>query len=119
MGLGTGDSSGHQTIPPIHPQYFFQAVLQCPYDFEKGRQIVREMTELPMLDLVRKHVGTKQIVLDIGHNHESLEGERGRRNMAGYTSSIHAIIAAVLDVYDRVIHNDLLILCTISCYPPK
>ena len=92
--------------------------MQCPYDFEKGRQIVREMTELPMLDLVRKHVGTKQIMLDIG-NRESLEGERGRRNMAGYTSSIHAIIAAVLDVYDRVIHNDLLILCTISCYRPK
>ena len=93
--------------------------MQCPYDFEKGRQIVREMMELPVLDLVRKHVGTKQIVLDIGPNRESLESERGRRNKAGYTSSIHAIMAAVLDVYDRVVYNDLLILCTISCYPPK
>ena len=54
-------------------------VLQCPYDFENGRLIVREMTELLVLDLVRKHVVTKQIVLDIGYDRESLEGERGRK----------------------------------------
>ena len=106
-------------------------VLQCPYDFEKGRLIVREMTELLVLDLVRKHVVTKQIVLDIGYDRESLEGERGRKytgpmvldpygrkipkaahgtgNMDGYTSSTHAIMNAVLDVYDRVVHKELLI----------
>ena len=106
-------------------------VLQCPYDSEKGRLIVREMTELLVLDLVRKHVVTKQIVLDIGYDRESLEGERGRKytgpvvmdpygrkipkaahgtgNLDYYTSSTHAIMAAVLDVYDRVVHKDLLI----------
>lgn len=106
-------------------------VLQCPYDFEKGRLIVREMTELLVLDLVRKHVVTKQIVLDIGYDRESLEGERGRKyigpvvtdpygrkipkaahgtgNLDYYTSSTHAIMNAVLDVYDRVVHKDLLI----------
>ena len=106
-------------------------VLQCPYDFEKGRLIVREMTELLVLDLVRKHVVTKQIVLDIGYDRESLEGERGRKyigpvvtdaygrkipktahgtgNIDGYTRSTHAIMTAVLDVYDRVVHKDLLI----------
>lgn len=106
-------------------------VLQCPYDFEKGRLIVREMTELLMLDLVRKHVLTKQIVLDIGYDRESLEGERGRKyigpvvtdpygrkipkaahgtgNLDGCTSSTHAIMKAVLDVYDRVVHKDLLV----------
>ena len=106
-------------------------VLQCPYDFEKGRLIVREMTELLVLDLVRKHVVTKQIVLDIGYDRESLEGERGRKytgpvvmdpygrkipkaahgtgNLDYYTSSTHAIMSAVLDVYDRVVHKDLLI----------
>ena len=106
-------------------------VLQCPYDFEKGRLIVREMTELLVLDLVRKHVVTKQIVLDIGYDRESLEGERGRKytgsvvmdpygrkipkaahgtgNMDGYTSSTHVIMSAVLDVYARVVHKDLLI----------
>ena len=106
-------------------------VLQCPYNFENGRLIVREMTELLVLDLVRKHVVTKQIVLDIGYDRESLEGERGRKytgpvvmdpygrkipkaahgtgNLDYYTSSTHAIMAAVLDVYDRVVHKDLLI----------
>lgn len=106
-------------------------VLQCPYDFEEGRLIVREMTELLVLDLVRKHVVTKQIVLAIGYDRESLEGERGRKytgsvvmdpygrkipkaahgtgNMDGYTSSTHVIMSAVLDVYDRVVHKDLLI----------
>ena len=106
-------------------------VLQCPYDFEKGRLIVREMTELLVLDLVRKHVVTKQIVLDIGYDRESLKGDRGRRytgpvvtdpygrkipkaahgtgNMNRHTSSTHAIMNAVLDVYDRVGHKDLLI----------
>ena len=106
-------------------------VLQCPYDSEKGRLIVREMTELLVLDLVRKHVVTKQIVLDIGYDRESLEGERGRKytgpvvmdpygrkipkaahgtgNLDYYTSSTHAIMSAVLDVYDRVVHKDLLI----------
>ena len=89
------------------------------------------MTELLVLDLVRKHVVTKQIVLDIGYDRESLEGERGRKyigpvvtdpyghkipkaahgtgNLDYYTSSTHAIMNAVLDVYDRVVHKDLLI----------
>ena len=83
-----------------------------------------------MLELVRKHVVTKQIVLDIRYGRESLEGERGRKytgpvvldpygrkipktahgtgNLGSYTSSTHAIMNAVLDVYDRVVHKDLL-----------
>ena len=106
-------------------------VLQCPYDFEKGRLIVREMTELLVLDLVRKHVVTKQIVLDVGYDRESLEGDRSKKyngpvvldpygrkipkpahgtgNIARYTSSTHAIMDAVLDVYDHVVHKDMLI----------
>ena len=52
-------------------------VLHCPYDFERGRLIVREMTELLALELVRKRVVTRQMVLDIGYDRESLAGERG------------------------------------------
>lgn len=106
-------------------------VLHCPYDFEHGRLIVREMTELLVLDLVRKHVVTRQIVLDIGYDRESLTGERGRRytgpistdyygrkvpkhahgtgNLDHYTSSTHAIMKAVLDVYDHAVNRELLI----------
>ncbi len=106
-------------------------VLHCPYDFESGRLIVREMTELLTLDLVRKRVVTRQMVLDIGYDRESLAGERGKRyvgevatdhygrkiprhahgtgNIGRYTSSTHALMKAVLDLYDRVVDRELLI----------
>ena len=106
-------------------------VLHCPYDFDKGRLIVREMTELLVLDLVRKHVVTKQIVLDIGYDRESLEGDRGKKytgpvamdhygrmmpkhahgtgNIDHYTSSTQAIMETVLGIYDKVVNKDLLI----------
>ena len=51
-------------------------VLHCPYDFVKGQLIVREMTELLAQDMVRKHVVTKQVVLNIGYDRESLTGAR-------------------------------------------
>ena len=47
-------------------------VLKEPYDFDKGRLIVKEMTELLTLDLVRKKLVTKQIVLHINYDRESL-----------------------------------------------
>ncbi len=43
-------------------------VLQCPYDFEKAKLIVREMTDLLVLDLVDKRLVTDQIVLTIGYD---------------------------------------------------
>lgn len=106
-------------------------VLHCPYDFEKGRLIVREMTELMVLDLVRKRLVTKQIVLNIGYDRESLIGERGEKytgpvvmdyygrkipkhahgtgNIDHYTSSTQAIMDTVLELYDRVVNKDLFI----------
>lgn len=106
-------------------------VLHCPYDFDKGRLIVREMTELMVLDLVRKRLVTKQIVLDIGYDRESLTGDRGKdytgpvamdhygrkvpkhahgtERLDYYTSSTHAIMDAVLKLYDRVVNKYLLI----------
>lgn len=47
-------------------------VLKEPYDYDKGRLIVREMTELLVLDLVRKKLVTKQLVLTINYDRESL-----------------------------------------------
>ena len=47
-------------------------VLMEPYSFEKGKLIVREMTELLVLDLVRKGLVTKQVTLTIGYDRESL-----------------------------------------------
>ncbi len=50
-------------------------VLTQPYDADKGRLIIREMTELLVLDLVRKNLVTKQITLNIGYDRESLRTE--------------------------------------------
>ncbi|MBQ1915747.1 MAG: DNA methylase [Selenomonadaceae bacterium] len=47
-------------------------VLAHPYDYEKGRIIVREMTELLCLDLVKKRLCTDQLVLHISYDRESL-----------------------------------------------
>ena len=106
-------------------------VLHCPYDFEKGQLIVREMTELMAQDMVRKHVVTKQVVLNIGYDRESLTGDRGKnytgpvaldhygrkvpRHAHGtgsidhYTSSARVLTDTVVEIYNRVVHKDLLI----------
>ena len=47
-------------------------VLKEPYEYEMARTIVREMTELLVLDLVRKGLVTKQVTLTISYDRESL-----------------------------------------------
>ena len=47
-------------------------VLSEPYNAVDGKLIVQEMTDLLVLDLVRKNVVTKQITLTIGYDRESL-----------------------------------------------
>lgn len=48
-------------------------VLKEPYSCENGRLIVREMTELLALDLVKKGLVTRQMVLTVGYDRESLK----------------------------------------------
>ena len=47
-------------------------VLKVPYEIRDARLIVQEMAELLALDLVRKHVVTRQITVTIGYDRESL-----------------------------------------------
>ena len=100
-------------------------VLPCPYDFEKGRLIVREMTELLVLDLVRKKMVTDQIVLMVGYDHtgipETYRGElkkdrygkkvpkaaHGSVNLGKQTSSTKCIMEKVLSLYDRIVDPEL------------
>ena len=104
-------------------------VLQCPYSFEKARLIVREMTDLLVLDLVDKHLVTDQIVLTVGYDIENLsdgaqdayEGEittdfygrkipkqaHGSINLGKYTSSTKHITEATLALYDRIVDQKL------------
>ena len=107
-------------------------VLQCPYNFEKAKLIVREMTDFLVLDLVDKKLVTDQIVLTVGYDIENLsdptissryKGEitidpYGRKipkhaygsiNLGGYTSSTKQILAAVSELYDRIVDPDLLV----------
>lgn len=48
-------------------------VLKDPYTAELARLIVREMTELLVLDMVRKYVVTKKMTLTIGYDRTSLQ----------------------------------------------
>ena len=107
-------------------------VLQCPYEFEKGKLIVREMTDLLVLDLVDKHLVTDQMVLTIGYDIDNLtdpkrknayHGEvtidrygrkvpkhaHGTINLKSRTSSTKQIMDAVMELYDRIVDPDLLI----------
>lgn len=107
-------------------------VLQCPYDFEKGRLIVREMTDLLVLDLVKKKLVTDQMTLTIGYDIECLtdpkirnsyRGEvtadyygrkvpkhaHGTANLPRQTSSTRIIINAVMELYDRIVNPVLLV----------
>lgn len=75
-------------------------VLKEPYDSELARLIVREMTELLALDLVRKGVVTKKITLTIGYDRTSVQlvckGRTSKEDVykitstgAVYTGTVH------------------------------
>ena len=104
-------------------------VLSTPYTFQKARIIVREMTDLLVLDLVEKRLVADQMVLNIGYDKESLDTVKdykgpvavdhyGRKvpkpvhgsvNLGRQTSSSTLIADAVMDLYDRITDPRLLI----------
>ena len=107
-------------------------VLHCPYDFEKARLVVKEMTDLMVLDLVDKRLVTDQIVLTVGYDIENLTDSKqrgkykgavtvdrygrkvpkhahGTTNLKKQTSSTRLITEAVLELYDRIVDKSLLI----------
>jgi DNA polymerase V len=105
--------------------------LSCPYDYEKTKLIIMEMTDLLVLDLVEKHLTCDQIVLEIGYDIENLldperraryKGEivvdrygreipkhsHGTVNLKLRCSSTKIIMAAVVELLDRIIDKNLL-----------
>lgn len=107
-------------------------VLQCAYTTDKARLIVKEMTDLLVLDLVDKHLVTDQMVLTVGYDIDSLKdpeirkqyrGEittdyygrqvpkhaHGTANLPFPTSSTILIMEAVTELYDRIIQPQLLV----------
>ena len=107
-------------------------VLQCPYDSGKAKLVVREMTDLLVLNLVDKGLVTDQMVLTVGYDIENLtdpdirkgyQGEivtdrygrkipkhaHGTVNLDRKTSSTMLSLDAVMDLYDRIIDHNLLV----------
>lgn len=107
-------------------------VLHCPYDNEKARLIVHEMTDLLVLDLVEKHLVTDQLVLTVGYDIENLTDPKiskyytgpvttdhygrqipkhahGTVNLDRQTSSTRIIVEAMLGLFDRIVDKKLLV----------
>ena len=107
-------------------------VLQCPYEYEKAKLIVHEMTDAVVLDLVSQKKLTSQIALAIGYDIENLTDPKrraaykgeikkdrygreipkdavGRTNFKTPTSSTKEIITATLELFDRIVDKNLLV----------
>ena len=107
-------------------------VLHCPYNYEDTKLIVKEMTELLTLDLVKKNLVTSKMVLTIGYDIENLSnpeisksylGEvtldhygrkvpksaHGTINIDHKTSSTKIITDYVMNLYESIINKNLLV----------
>ncbi len=106
-------------------------VLSCPYDWEKARLVVKEMTDLLVLELVDKGLVTDQMVLTVGYDVDNLRQDQkekyrgevttdrygrkipkhahGTGNIGRKTSSTHLIMGAVLSLYDDIVNPKLMI----------
>ncbi|MDA6840457.1 hypothetical protein OSL57_27450, partial [Escherichia coli] len=58
-------------------------VLHCPYEADKAKLVVREMTDLLVLDLVDKGLVTDQMVLTVGYDVENLTDPARRARYHG------------------------------------
>ena len=107
-------------------------VLHIPYDYEKTKLIIKEMTDLLSLSLVDKNKITNKLVLTIGYDIENLTnpsisnkyfGEivsdhygrsvpkpaHGTININFRTSSSKILLKKIIELYDRIINPDLLV----------
>ena len=99
-------------------------VLHSPYSYEKAKLIVKEMTDLLVLDLVDKCLVTDQLVLTIGYDIENsnhYNGEyttdyygrkipknaHGTINLEKKTSSTKMIMKAIIELYERIVNKHL------------
>ena len=100
-------------------------VLHCPYNYNETKIIIKEMTDLLVLDLVKKNLITDQITLIINYDINNIEyngivvldnyGRKvpkpssGRINIEYKTSSQKIIIPKVIELYNRIVNKSLLI----------
>ena len=101
-------------------------VLTRPYNADEAGLIVREMTDLLVLDLVDKKLVTDQLVLHIGYESGPAKGYKGAVvqdwygrptpkpahgsvNLPGATSSTTLIMKAAMELFDRIIDPSLMV----------
>lgn len=107
-------------------------VLQNPYEFDKARIVIREMTEALVLDLVDKRLVTDQLVITVGYDIENLtkdnirnsytgevtvdrygrsvpKSAHGTTNLNSHSSSTEEIVNAVIGLFDNIVDERLLI----------
>lgn len=106
-------------------------VLKEPYEYEKARLVVREMTDLLVLELVDKKLVTEQMVLTVGYDTGNLasdvegsyQGEvskdrygrktpkhaHGTTHLGEATSSTKRITEAVTKLYESIVNPRLLV----------
>ena len=107
-------------------------VLCGPRSFQKAKLVVREMTDLLVLDLVDKGLVTDQMVLTVGYDIENLtdpeisrqykgpivtdhygrkipKHAHGTANLPRFNSSTAMITEAVMTLYDRIVDPKLLV----------
>lgn len=117
---------------PISNSLSSGQVLHVPYDYLKAKLILREMTELLVLEMFNKHYVTDQIVITIGYDIENLNNISIRKKYDGdivkdfygrsvpksahgtiradhYTSSVKIITKLSMELYDKIINPVLLI----------
>lgn len=85
-------------------------VLPHSYDFESGRLIIKEMTDLLCLDLVEKKLVTKSVTLHIGYDYSlNITPSHGTTTLSEETSADLIIIPAVEALYERIVNPRLTI----------
>ena len=107
-------------------------VLHCPYEADKAKLVIREMTDLLVLDMVDKGLVTDQMVLTVGYDIENLtdparrakyhgavekdpygreipKQAHGSINLDEHTSSTRKIMCAVSELFDRIVDKNLLV----------
>ena len=116
---------------PEHKSIVSGQVLQCPYEFQKARLVVREMADALALDLVDKGLATNQMVLTVGYDRENLDDSQRSRSYHGpvttdrygrripkhavgtenfpYTSSASELMKAATALFDRLVDPNLLV----------
>lgn len=107
-------------------------VLHCAYTSDKAKLIVKEMTDLLVLDLVDKRLVAEQIVLTVGYDIENISNPDIIKNYHGEvktdhygrkvpkhahgsttlpfpTSSTKIIMDEMMALYDRIVNPNLLV----------